>query len=149
MNVDPRQREILQVELGRMQRTLSPKIRSGAKCMILPKWERVRNRYGEDHRVKVFHVFSVDKTREDPKKRARPVWIGRFPFREEAESFATGYLSGKSQVWMGAGLAGVARGFALRAPQGPRTSGRAGAGKVTLEGTRTPPARAPVVRIAG
>jgi len=116
-----------------MQRTLSPKIKSGARCMILPKWERVRNRYGADTRVRTYHVFHVDKTQEAPWKRARPIWIGRFAFREEAESFATGYLSGRVQVWMGAGLAGVARQYALRAPQGERVAPAQGAKPIVFE----------------
>lgn len=117
---DPTERETHEQALARIQVTLSPKIQSMSRCAIVPRWTLLTDRHGQVTRHRVWHVFHKD-THADPRKRKKPQWLGKFAYRLEAEAFAQGFLSGKSQVWMGGALAGAARAYQLRKPTGPAT----------------------------
>ncbi len=105
MPVSARERYEYEMDVRRIRRTLSPKTKSHAKASVLGRWQVVHDRHGRAHRVQVFHVYEQDAARHPSEfTYERERWLGSFPFREEADEFVKGYMTGKSQVAIRSGL---------------------------------------------
>ena len=109
------QKKWLEQDLKRTMRTISPKIHPVVAFAFEPRWETLYDRHGRSQRVRVWHLFQKDNTRHPSDyKVGDPNWIGSFPSRDEALSFAIGATKGRVQIAMGKGPAQAGYKFAPR-----------------------------------
>lgn len=113
--IDDRQKSWLEKDLKRTMSTISPKISPVSAFAFEPRWETLTDRHGRAQRVRVWHLFHKDNTRHPSSYEVgEPNWIGSFPTRDEALSFAVGASRGQVQVAMGKGPAQVGYKFGVR-----------------------------------
>jgi len=105
-SVDDRQKKWLERDLRRTMSTISPKISPVSAYAFEPRWETLYDRWGRSQPVRVWHLFHKDNTRHPSDYEVGdPNWIGSFPSRDEAVSFAIGAAKGRIQIAMGKGPA--------------------------------------------
>ena len=104
-----------QEDVRRLRKTISPKIRPHARCVIRPHHKTIYDRHGQPHRLPVFHVYASSPVGHPGDPDYSPEeWLGEFPFQEEAEHFAKGYMAGRTQVSMGGRLGSTGYRFGVR-----------------------------------